>query len=70
MFVIKFLSSACFVFLPLFSYILEFCHVTLGEVYLVVGLKKVKKLGPVHITFHGIIGKTAVYIHICVHGLP
>ena len=38
---------------------------TLGEIYLVIGLKKVKKLGPVHITFHGIIGNSYIYTYMC-----
>ena len=70
--VIKSLSATCFAFLPPFSYILEFYHVTLEEVYLVVVLKKINKVGPVHITFHSAVGKTHIYIYIhkCVHGLP
>ena len=61
--VIKSLSATCFAFLLRFSYILEFYHVTLEEAYLVIVLKKIDKVGPVHITFHRAIGKTHTYIH-------
>ena len=60
---IKSLSATGFAFLPPFSYILEFYRVTLEEVYLVIVLKKIDRVGPVHIAFRRAIGKTHTYIH-------